>query len=96
MGRAYFIVNTMMIKTIRLTKIMTATGGKVQVEKMRALPVTRGGGGGGDYRIIFFVVFPPFSPIFYCFFQAMRKSFSRVSMLQNENNGKRSNQPEEI
>ena len=52
--------------------------------------------GGGDYRIIFFLVFPPFSPIFYCFFQAMRKSFSRVSMLQNENNGKRSNQPEEI
>ena len=33
------------------------------------------------YRI-FFSVLSPFSPIFYYFFQAMRKGFSRVSMIQ--------------
>ena len=32
--------------------------------------------------IVFFSVFFPFSLIFYCFFQAMRKGFSRVSMIQ--------------
>ena len=33
-------------------------------------------------RIVFFLFFSPFSPIFYCFFQALRKGFSRVSMIQ--------------
>ena len=28
-------------------------------------------------RIVFFLIFSPFSPIFDCFFQAMRKGFSR-------------------
>ena len=32
--------------------------------------------------IVFFSVFSSFSLIFYCFFQAMRKGFSRVSMIQ--------------
>ena len=31
---------------------------------------------------VLFLVFPPFSPIFYCFFQALRKGFSRISMIQ--------------
>ena len=32
--------------------------------------------------IVFFLVFSPFSPIFNCFFQVVRKGFSRVSMIQ--------------
>ena len=39
MGKTYFIVNTMMIRTVRLVKIMIATGRKVQVKKMKALTV---------------------------------------------------------
>ena len=54
---------------------MIATGKKVQVKKMKALTVI--------WRsYIFFLVFPPFSPIFYCFFKAMRKGFSRVSIIE--------------
>ena len=41
MGKARFIVNTVMTKTIRLVKIMTATGKKVLVKKMKALTVIR-------------------------------------------------------
>ena len=36
MRRAYFIVNTMMIITVFLVKMMIETGRKVQVKKMKA------------------------------------------------------------
>ena len=39
MGQAYFIVNAMMKRTIRLVKIMTVTGKTVQVKKTKALTV---------------------------------------------------------
>ena len=83
MGRAHFIVNATMMKITRLVKIMIAAGREVQVKKIRALPVIR-----GNYQLhiavvlYFFLVFHPFSPIFYYFFLAIRKSFVRVSAAQ--------------
>ena len=71
-GKTYFIVNVMMIRTVRLVKIMIATEKKVQV---KSYPVHIG-------VQSYFSCFSLYSPIFYCLFQAMRKDFPKVSMMQ--------------
>ena len=101
MGRAYFMMSMIMINAVCLVRKMIANGSKGQVKKMKALTLTW-----QSYPLLIVVVlhivavlyFSWFSPIFYCFFQAMRKDFFKASMIQrtNQNNSKRSNQPREI
>ena len=92
MGRAYFMMSMIMINTVCLVRKMIANGSKGQVKKMKALTLTW-----QSYPLLIVVVlhivavlyFSWFSPIFYCFFQAMRKDFFKVSMIQRTNQNNR-------
>ena len=92
MGRAYFMMSMIMINAVCLVRKMIANGSKGQVKKMKALTLTW-----QSYplhivvvlRIVAVLYFSWFSPIFYCFFQAMRKDFFKVSMIQRTNQNNR-------
>ena len=100
MGQAYFIVNAMMKRTIRLVKIMTATGKTVQVKKIKALTVIWKSYPLHVAVVLYFLGFLSFFSI-----QSSTTSFRLCEKVSpeylwykevNQNNSKRSNQPGEI